>query len=202
MKSHLGVTDDADDDLITAKIDAAQAWIESFLGYEIEDEFETPPADLVEAVKQQAAHFFENREAVLGRLMNKDAAAIAALFKSIPEQVKRDIQPAIDQGANEMVARMKHLVPEGDGDLQRSIGTEPGDRPLAVKVVAGGELTTRPVRDGISAVYDYALGQEYGTEEMPAQPFFWPSVNSTKKRVKRRIDRAIRKAIETAWGKK
>lgn len=34
---------------------------------------------------------------------------------------------------------------------------------------------------------------------MPASPFFWPSVNTTKKRVRRRIDRAIRKAIEKAW---
>lgn len=137
--------------------------------------------------------------------MNKDAAAINALFKAIPAQVKRAIEPAIDQGANEMIVRMKHLAPKEDGDLQNSIRKEAGDRPLSVKVTAGGPLTTKPVRHsekGNAPEYDYALGQEFGTEDMPAQPFFWPSVNSTKKRVKRRIDRAIRKAIEAAWGKK
>lgn len=65
MKAHLGVTDDADDSLIEGKISAAQSFLESWLGYEIEEEFASAvPADLVEAVKQQAAHFFENREAV------------------------------------------------------------------------------------------------------------------------------------------
>lgn len=64
MKAHLGVTDDADDALIEGKIAAAQAWIESALGFTIVDRYPTAPADLIEAVKQQAAHFFENREAV------------------------------------------------------------------------------------------------------------------------------------------
>ncbi len=65
MKQHLGVTDDADDTLIEGKIDAAQRWIESNLGYAIEAEFpDEVPADIVEAIKMQAAHFYENREAV------------------------------------------------------------------------------------------------------------------------------------------
>ncbi|QFY60365.1 phage gp6-like head-tail connector protein [Rhizobium grahamii] len=66
MKAHLGVTDDADNTLIEGKIAAAQAWIEQYLGYEIETEFpDEVPADLVDAVKQQAAHAFENRESTV-----------------------------------------------------------------------------------------------------------------------------------------
>lgn len=68
MKSHLGIVDDTDDALISAKIDAAQAWLEQMLGYDIATEFAAPlvvPFDLVEAVKQVAAHFYENREASL-----------------------------------------------------------------------------------------------------------------------------------------
>ena len=65
MKAHLGVTLEADDALITDKIDAAQAHLETLLGYEIDEEFQTVPADLKEAVRQLAAHMFENREAVV-----------------------------------------------------------------------------------------------------------------------------------------
>lgn len=66
MKQHLGILDDADDTLIEGKIAAAQAWIESFLGYSIEATFpDDVPADLVEGVKQQAAHLFENRESTV-----------------------------------------------------------------------------------------------------------------------------------------
>lgn len=128
-----------------------------------------------------------------------DGKALAALFASIPAAVKRAVEPAIDQGATEMLVRMKLLAPVDDGNLQMSIRKEDGPHELSVSVAAGGERTTRPVRDGISATYDYSLGTEYGTAEEAAQPFFWPAVNSTKKRVRRRIDRAVSKAIKEKW---
>lgn len=135
---------------------------------------------------------------------NKDAARIARVLRSIPQAVKPKIQAAVEQGATEMMMRMRYLAPTDDGDLQRSIRVEDGPRELSATVTAGGPLTTRPVRKsekGNAPQYDYALGQEYGTAEMPAQPFFWPSVNTTKKRVRRRIDRAIGNAIKDEYGK-
>lgn len=134
--------------------------------------------------------------------MSKDADAIVKALRAIPVQIKRDIQPAIDAGAQEIMMRARYLAPKDDGALQKSIRIEAGPRELSATVSAGGDLTTRPVRDGISAEYDYALGMEYGTAETPAQPFWWAAVNSLNKRVKRRIDRAIGKSIRTAWGKK
>lgn len=136
--------------------------------------------------------------------MGKDADLIAKAFAAIPKAVRARVIPAVQQGADEMVTRMKHLAPEDEGDLRQSIRKEAGPDELSVTVTAGGHLTTKPVRNsekGNAPEYDYALGQEYGTAEMPADPFFWPSVNSTKKRVRRRIDRAIGKAIKDAWGK-
>ncbi|WP_457660948.1 head-tail connector protein [Sinorhizobium medicae] len=64
MKSHLGITDAASDSLIAGKIDAAQAHLETLLGYVITEEFTTVPDDLKDAVRQLAASWFENREAV------------------------------------------------------------------------------------------------------------------------------------------
>ncbi|RVQ66172.1 head-tail connector protein [Sinorhizobium medicae] len=66
IKAELGITTTADDAMIDAKIDEAKAWLESFLGYAIETEFPSEvPADLVMAVKLQAAHLYENREATI-----------------------------------------------------------------------------------------------------------------------------------------
>ena len=66
MKAELGITDAVDDSLISAKIESAQAVLESALGYEIETEYpDTIPADLTAAVKMLAAHMYENREATL-----------------------------------------------------------------------------------------------------------------------------------------
>lgn len=66
MKAELGIIDNVDDALITSKIDEAQAWLESFLGYQIATEFpDGAPSDIVMAVKQQTAHLYENREATI-----------------------------------------------------------------------------------------------------------------------------------------
>jgi len=127
---------------------------------------------------------------------SKDLQSLINALNSIPQHVRAKIQPSIDQGADEMVARMKHLAPDDPNttgsDLKASIKKVAAKVPLAVRVQAIdiGE-------DG----FDNALAQEYGTKDMPASSFFWPSVNTTKKRVRRRIDRAISKSISEAWGK-
>lgn len=128
---------------------------------------------------------------------NKDLQGLINALNAIPAAVRAKIEPAIEKGGNEMVARMKLLVPDdpntnGD-DLKASIKAVKGSVPLAIRVQAIDENPD----DG----FDVALGQEYGTEKMPAQPFFWPSVNTTKKRVRTRIDRAISKAVKEAFNK-
>lgn len=66
MKAELGVIDDTDDDLISSKIDAAQAHLEALLGFNIEERYPTAvPADLLAAVKMLAAGWYENRESSL-----------------------------------------------------------------------------------------------------------------------------------------
>ncbi|ATU92011.1 head-tail connector protein [Phyllobacterium zundukense] len=55
---------DADPDLLQHKLNAAEAWIENFLGKPLSS-FEPMPADLTEGVLQLAAHLHENRFAVL-----------------------------------------------------------------------------------------------------------------------------------------
>ncbi|PWL18145.1 DNA-packaging protein [Falsochrobactrum shanghaiense] len=62
-----GVNDDA---LLSRKLKAAQNYIESLLGFKLEETYggadqEEVPAALVEAIYQTAAHWYENREAVL-----------------------------------------------------------------------------------------------------------------------------------------
>lgn len=66
MKAELGVTIDDDDDMIEAKIEAAQAHLEALLGYAIDDEYpDGAPADLVAAIKMLAAGQYENRESII-----------------------------------------------------------------------------------------------------------------------------------------
>lgn len=63
-KRHLNVTDTADDTLIEAKIEAAEAWVSRWLTIPL-SEMTTVPADLKQAVLMVVGHFYENREASL-----------------------------------------------------------------------------------------------------------------------------------------
>jgi hypothetical protein len=62
LKVHLNLTDDDDDYLLQGKLDTATAFVENYTGAPLGD---TPPAPLIEAVLQLAAHLYENREATL-----------------------------------------------------------------------------------------------------------------------------------------
>lgn len=75
LKAHLNLTfhiesaeaSGIEDDLLAGKIAAAQAAIESYVGAKLDgDAFpDGPPAPLIEAVRQFAAHLYENREPIL-----------------------------------------------------------------------------------------------------------------------------------------
>lgn len=128
-----------------------------------------------------------------------DLKSLLAALDAIPQAAKDAIADSLTKGADEMAARMVYLAPMGEtGNLKKSIRkTRIANN--HVRVEAGGELTTKPVREGQSATYDYSLGVEYGTVDSGSEPFFWPSVNTTKRRVRKRVDRAISKAAKESF---
>jgi uncharacterized phage protein (predicted DNA packaging) len=62
-KQHLNVTFADDDTLITGKLAAAKAWIQSYTASDPDSD--SAPAPIGEAVLQLTAHLYENREAAL-----------------------------------------------------------------------------------------------------------------------------------------
>lgn len=135
-------------------------------------------------------------------MAKKDLADLIRRLKAIPQQVRDDIQPAIDKSAKDLAARIEYLAPidtEAGGTLRESVKVTHSDVPLAARVSAGGALTTKKTKAG---AFDYALGVEYGTTDAPMQAFFWPSVRDPrmKARNRRRVNTAINKAIKKVWG--
>lgn len=129
---------------------------------------------------------------VLGReLLKKKLAAL-------PKAVKAEVQSELNIAAGEVVAAQKALAaPNVDsGNTQMSIRFTPFSRGgIGVIFEAGGPLTTKPVREGADADYDYALAQELGTQEMLAQPFFYPGFRRKRATIRRRASKGIRKAV-------
>jgi hypothetical protein len=101
-----------------------------------------------------------------------------------------------ERGADEITGIQKALAAKDDGDLAGSVRNSYDEAELRATLTAGGEATTRPVREGADVDYDYALANEFGTQEMAAQPFFYPGYRLGKKRAKSRISRAVTKAAK------
>lgn len=133
------------------------------------------------------------------KFTNKDRF-YARLRSSVPK-IKDRLTDVNQKSAKDMVGMAQRLVPVDDefgGTLRDSIRMGPGRRETAFVVEAGGPTTTKVVKDGADGSYDYALAQEFGTAEVSAQPYFWPSYRVMKKTHKGRVSRAIGKAIKEA----
>lgn len=124
---------------------------------------------------------------------------LKARLAKMSAEMKAPVKAALEKNAQQLMEMQKRFVPEDSGELRDSIRSEPGKHEFAIVVRAGGETTTKPIRkakNGSKVEYDYALAQEFGTERMPANPFFWPAYRTLRKPMRARVNRAIRKVIK------
>jgi HK97 gp10 family phage protein len=135
--------------------------------------------------------------------MVKGLAEFNRRWGAIPAKVRQAARDTLEQNAEEIVADMKRLAPKGESlDLVNSIGWTWGDAPegsMVIGTVGGKEYSTLRITiyaGGGDAFY--ARFQEFGTKDMPANPFFFPVWRTRKRRVKSRLTRNINKAIKEA----
>lgn len=119
----------------------------------------------------------------------------------MPQVAKNEIRKALESAADEIVGMAQRLVPVDKGDLRDSIGWTWGKAPkgaLTLGKVAESSLAgdlTITIYAGNSEAF-YARFVEFGTQKMPAQPYFYPAYRATKKRAKGRVRRSITKAAK------
>lgn len=123
--------------------------------------------------------------------------ALQRKLAALAPAAKAEMRAALDEGADRLVDLARSLAPQEEGDLHASIRKEPGRHELAVEVRAGGPLTTKPVRDGITApAVDYAAITEFGTPDHPAHPFLFPAWRAIRRSVRSRLARAYKVAAQ------
>ena len=122
-------------------------------------------------------------------------AKLQKKLERLPTVAKEQIKAAMAAQADSVVAMMKGLAPVKSGALRDSIGWTWGKAPkgssivAAVKASLGADMTITIYAGSHEAFY--ARWQEFGTQDMPANPYFYVSWRASKKGAKR----AIRKAI-------
>lgn len=130
------------------------------------------------------------------------SAAFKAKLARVPEAIRDAVNEANRVNVEEWAQWARAAAPVGkDGtpDLRESIRTYKSETGGWV-IRAGGETTTVLVQQGQSGSYDYARAQEFGTQDMPANPYFWTSYRLLKKRLNSRRRRALNKAIKAFNG--
>lgn len=132
----------------------------------------------------------------------------------LPKVARDQIRQKMAEAADETVAMMKSLAPvlkEPDdrrraGALRDSIGWTWGQAPKGSMVIAsmkgagiGGDLTitifagSRDKTRGADDAF-YARWVEFGTQNMPAQPFFYVSWRASRRSARRKVRAAVRSA--------
>jgi hypothetical protein len=81
------------------------------------------------------------------------------------------------------------------GALEASCTVAAGANELEYFVEAGGDMTTKEVREGSGEPYDYALGFEFGTSRQPARPFFYNTYEAMRDDMQQAIDDAVSEVL-------
>ncbi|GJE00909.1 HK97-gp10 family putative phage morphogenesis protein [Methylobacterium isbiliense] len=122
-------------------------------------------------------------------------SGLAALTQSLTlgSRVREAAQRAVEHQAEELADAIREAAPEDSGDLRDSVRTEAGEEPLTVMVLAGGTPETTKTSEAGS--FDVAVMTEYGTSKTEPQPFFYPTVEARRDKMKANIDAAINREI-------
>lgn len=96
-------------------------------------------------------------------------ASLRRKLRALPDAAQALIAKAMEEGAEEIVAMARHLVPKDDGDLRDSIGWCWGDPPKGARIIARSRKVKdqRDMRISIFAGNDkafYARWVEFGTQ--------------------------------------
>jgi HK97 gp10 family phage protein len=119
-----------------------------------------------------------------------------AYLDALPDQLRQQLSDVIREQAEALSTAQRQALQsleqsDETGDLEASCVVVPGENDLEFIVQAGGELTTKEVREGSGEPYDYAVGFEFGTSHQPARPFFYSTYNAMRDDMQEAIDQAV-----------
>lgn len=126
----------------------------------------------------------------------------------IPKVVIEEVRKELEKQATELVEMMRRLAPKDSGALAASIGWTWGDAPagsIKLGTVAASEGSSLRItvyagaagkkKDGGTF---YARFQEFGTRNMPANPFFFPAYRAKRRKIRGALSRAVKRGLKNA----
>lgn len=138
--------------------------------------------------------------------IQQDGQRFARKLRRAPVLVARHMRPAMETGATEMVAMMRQFAPEFLRDsIKWKWGAAPRGAVILDRVGGRGDLQISIYSAdrrahwwefGTADRYQKSTGRYVG--RITAQPFFWPAYRLLRRRVRRRMNAAMRRGIREA----
>lgn len=119
------------------------------------------------------------------------------IFQSLTRsrRIQEAAQRTIEGEAQQLADAIRDAAPEDAGTLRASVRVEPGREPLSALVKAGGTpATARTNKAGVQ--FDEALMLEHGTTTRPAKPFFYPTIEHMRDKIKSNIGDTVQDAVK------
>lgn len=127
-------------------------------------------------------------------MANKSVERFRRLTEDLQKEVREAAIKELNAQAQSLARTIESVAPKFEGKLAHSVRVVPGKKDTQVRIVAGGKETIRPSVS--SKPYDYARADEFGTVNMPAKPFFFPTYRLMKKKIISAMKRKITKTIK------
>lgn len=127
---------------------------------------------------------------------------LTAYLNALPDQLRDHLSGVIREQAELLSDAQRRALqaleesPDETGRLEDSCTVDPGRDDLEFIVQAGGELTSKEIREGSGVSYDYAEGFEFGTSKQPARPFFWPTYRERRAEIQSAIADAVNEVLK------
>lgn len=125
-----------------------------------------------------------------------------AYLNALPGRITEQLSPVIREQAELLSAAQRQALqsleqaPQETGELEDSCVAVPGKNDLEFLVQAGGDRTTKDIREGSGEPYDYAEGFEFGTSRQTARPFFYPTYHAMKDDMQDAINEAVSEILK------
>lgn len=126
---------------------------------------------------------------------------LEAYLEALPDQIREHLSDVLREQAFKLSDAQREALQglEQDpktGALEASCTVAPGADDLEYIVQAGGDMTTKEIRDGSGVAYDTAEAFEFGTSRQEARPFFWPTYRAMKDEIHQAINDSVSEVLK------
>lgn len=156
------------------------------------------PADVRVAIRESMAKTADEIVARMKRKVAEDTGTLESTIAWTWGNAPKGTIGLVQARADSLRAEDTITIFAGGPPTTKRVGNRTYERSVAI-----GSGDTRGIQKkagGANVEYDYALAVEFGTKQMPAQPFFYVTWKQMKRAARSRQRKAMREGIAVSSG--